>query len=260
MDVLEPVRLYKEDVWDAANYTPHQGQEVIHRSQARHRVASCGRRFGKSVAGGMELVVEALRAQVELGHLIDQGLRREYWIVGPNYSDAEKEFRVLYDTLKALGVDFDRPGTYDNDRAGELQVSLFNGWYVVTGRSAAHENTLVGSGLDGALLVEAAKLKPRVWRKFIRPTLLDRRGWSLHTSTPEGRNDFYQHYLLGQDPAETDWASWQMPSWANDQLFPRRTRGPRDRQGAAGYERRAVRAGDRSGLRHLRRARLRGVR
>lgn len=212
--------LSKDLIWPSVNYEPHNGQKIIHRSPARHRVAACGRRFGKSHLGGHELIVEALLTYTMLADLEERSLRREFWIVGPEYSDAEKEFRVLYNGLKRLEMPFDHPGTYNNPESGSMAISLFNGRFKVFAKSAKYPATLVGEGLSGVILAEAAKIKETVWVKYIRPTLADFRGWSLHTSTPEGKNWFYRNWQRGQDPASNQWGSWRMPSWANDIVFP----------------------------------------
>jgi hypothetical protein len=56
--------------------------------------------------------------------------------------------------------------------------------------------------------------------KFIRPMLADYRGWAIMTSTPEGRNWFYEMYMMGLNSEHPDWWSIRMPSWANNILFP----------------------------------------
>lgn len=223
MPVALPLRrmvMVKEPIWEGIGYTPHNGQRVIHESPARHRVAACGRRFGKSVLGGNELVPEALYTAPLEDALKEAGKRREFWIVGPEYSDAEKEFRQVYDRLTYLEVPFDRPGTYNNPESGQMSISLWHGRFQIHAKSAKYPNTLVGESLSGVILAEAAKLKEKVWTKFIRPTLADTRGWSIHTSTPEGKNWFYRMYQRGLDPADRQWAGWRMPSWANDVVFP----------------------------------------
>lgn len=212
--------LDKRRIFSAIEYEPHSGQDLIHDAPERNKVASCGRRFGKSVSGGNELVVEALYTATVAEDLLAVGKRREFWIVGPEYSDAEKEFRQCYNVLESLEVPFDRPGTYYNAEAGQLDLSLWNGAFKLHGKSAKYPDTLVGEGLSGVILAEAAKLKERVWTKYIRPTLADVRGWSLMTSTPEGKNWFYRMWQRGQDPNDPTWASWRMPSWTNDVLFP----------------------------------------
>jgi hypothetical protein len=67
---------------------------------------------------------------------------------------------------------------------------------------------------------EAAKLKPSVWIKYIRPTLADFGGWTYFGSTPEGRNWFYDLWEQGQDPSRRDWRSWRAPSWINPYVYP----------------------------------------
>lgn len=151
--------------------------------------------------------------------LKEERRRREFWVVGPEYTDSEKEFRVLWNELVKLGVPFDRPGSYNDPIGGSLHLSLWNGTFQVHGKSAKHPETLVGEGLTGVVLAEAAKLKHRVWTKFIRPMLADYHGWALMTSTPEGKNWFYEGWQAGQDPNMLEWASWRMPSWLNPFVY-----------------------------------------
>src|SRR5678816_3797195 len=212
--------LSKDHVFPRLNYAPHRGQRLIHRAAARHRVSSCGRRFGKSTIGGHELTIECLLTYTLRQQLREQMKRREFWIVGPEYSDAEKEFRVLWNDLKLLGVPLDKPGSYNNPESGEMVVSCWGGLFIVHAKSAKYPQTLVGEGLHGVVMAEAAKMKELVWTKYIRPTLADYRGWSLFNSTPEGKNWFYRLWQRGQDPKAKQWASWRMPSWENDFIFP----------------------------------------
>lgn len=210
----------KSQVWKSLGYKPHDGQCLIHNSTARHRVCACGRRFGKSVVGGKELVPEAVYAFSIRSMLEDLGKRRRFWIVGPDYSDVDKEFRELWADLKRLQFPMDHPGSYYNPQGGNYKVSLFDGLYIVEGKSAKNPDSLDGEGLNGVELVEAAKMKPIIWNQYLRPALADEQGWSLMTSTPEGKNWFYRRWQTGQDPKRTQWQSWRMPSWANDHIFP----------------------------------------
>lgn len=212
-------------IFEAVRYEPHSVQRRIHSSvydyNARFRVVCAGRRTGKSTLGGHELTLEAVRAYYRTD--IDPfDHRAEFWIVGPEYSDAEKEFRVLWSDLQKLGCEkyFDHPGTYYNPESGQMHLSMYGGKFQVHCKSAKYPNSLVGEALEGVILAEAAKLKPSVWHKYIRPMLADYKGWALMTSTPEGRNWFYDLYSMGQNPAFADWWSVRMPSWANDILFP----------------------------------------
>lgn len=211
----------KDRLWPKLRYQPHVGQQTVHKSRARHRVNAAGRRFGKSQVGGHELTPQAYKAYLNRGILEELGLRQEYWIVGPNYTDSEKEFRVVYNDLKRLKFPFDRPGTYNNPRSGEMQVSLWQGKFMILAKSAMHPESLVGEGLHGAVMAEAAKMKDSVWSKYVRPTLSDFNGWSLWNSTPEGRNHFFDKWNDGQNPKMVDWESWRHPSWINNFVYPR---------------------------------------
>lgn len=214
--------IVKDSVWARLNYRPNEAQEAVHRSLVRHRVNVAGRRTGKSVGGGRELTVAAMEAYHLRGLLQDRNIRYECWIVGPNYTDSEKEFRVLYNDCRKIGLPFDKPGTYYNPK-GDMVISLWDGRFIVHGRSGAHPESLVGEGLHFAVMAEAAKMKESVWERFIRPTLADFWGESLWDTTPEGKNWFYELYKQGQDPANDEWQSWRHPSWVNRHVFRKRT-------------------------------------
>lgn len=222
--VAEPLKFDKWKVLDQIGWKPHKGQLLISESTARHRVASCGRRFGKSDIGGHELVPEALLTYLLKDRLQEEMKRREFWIVGPEYSDSEKEFRVVWNELNRLEVPFDKPGSYNDPIGGNMHISLWDGAFQVHAKSAKYPSTLVGEGLSGVIMAEAAKMKSLVWTKYIRPTLADFGGWSLHTSTPEGKNHFYDLWNLGRDPGNPDWASFRMPSWVNPYVFKKPTK------------------------------------
>jgi hypothetical protein len=209
-----------ESFWRNTLWTPHNAQRRILLNPTRNQVVSFGRRAGKSQIGGHKLVPEYLRAFVGLDELKAKGLRREYWIVGPTYSDSEKEFRVVWNALEGLGITLDRPGSYNNPESGQMRISALGGRFIIHAKSAQYPQTLVGEGLSGAVFSEAAKLKPSVWIKYIRPTLADFGGWTYFGSTPEGRNWFYDLWAHGQDPLRKDWASWRAPSWINPYVYP----------------------------------------
>jgi hypothetical protein len=206
--------------WEETLWTPHKAQQEILFDRTRNQIVSFGRRAGKSQTGGNKLVPEYFRALLETEELRQRGLRREYWIVGPTYSDAEKEFRVAWGALERMGVPFDRPGSYNNPESGQMRISALNGRFIIHAKSAQYPQTLVGEGLSGVVFSEAAKLKPSVWVKYIRPTLADFGGWTYFGSTPEGRNWFYDLWAVGQDSTRTDWRSWTAPSWINPYVYP----------------------------------------
>lgn len=204
------------------HWKPHKHQKEILRSRVRNQVFVAGRRTGKSQTGGQKLVPHAFATLGEISWLEARMKQRRFWIVGPEYSDSEKEFRVLYDTLKALGVPFDKPGTYNNPH-GEMSISLWGGKFIVDAMSAKYPETLVGEGLSGVVLSEAAKLRPTVYPKYLRPSLADFNGFTYMGSTPEGRNWFYRVYQAGLDPMRPDWNSWRVPAWENPYVYRQQT-------------------------------------
>ena len=90
-------------------FDPHIGQLEIMEHNARMKAITAGRRFGKSYIGGNELIPEAMLTKNLATTLKSNGHRREFWIVGPEYSDSEKEFRVFYNQCKRLEMPFDKP-------------------------------------------------------------------------------------------------------------------------------------------------------
>lgn len=150
------------------------------------------------------------------------GSAQRGWIVGPNYTDAEKEFRVIYNSLRQLGVEQMSDKFVNNPDSGSMHIRTKWGWDLQC-RSAKHPETLVGEGLDFVILAEAGRLKRIVFTQFIRPALSDHRGWSLTTGVPEIATDIsllYWMYKRGLDGSKKSYRSWKMPSWTNPIVFP----------------------------------------
>lgn len=215
------IDVYKEDVWDEIGYRPHKAQRRFHEAVARNRVNLAGRRTGKSVSNGNEVVPMALAAAINRTMLEDMGIRQEVWAVGPNYTDSEKEFRVAYNALKRLGVPFDRPGTYYSKQ--DMSISLWGGRFLLHAKSGAKPESLVGEGLHHVLMCEAAKLKSTVWHRFIRPMLIDFEGTSSWGTTPEGKNWFYDDIWMATKRDDPEWWGQRVPSWVNTYVFKKPT-------------------------------------
>ena len=200
-------------------FDPHPGQLRIMENPARMKIAVCGRRMGKSNFGGHEFIPEAVRAYKSQAALKNAGKRLEFWIVAPEYSDSEKEFRVFYDKAVKLGMEFDRPGTYYSVQTGDMVVSMFDGAFLLRAKSEARPTSLVGEALSGVIMAECAKMKESTWTQLIRPSLADFGGWALFTTTPEGKNWIYRLYLDAIKENNHGWAGFRMPSWRNPHVF-----------------------------------------
>lgn len=212
---MEP-RLTKSGFFDSIDYEPHTGQRDIHFTPKRFKVVRCGRRWGKTFAGAHEaepnvFVPCPMTGEPQIG-----------WIVGPNYTDAEKEFRIVYDTMRRIGVDKDAIRFVSNPDGGPLHIKTSWGAEVI-GKSAQYPEKLVGEGLNWVLMVEAGRHRRKTWGQYIRPALSDRRGWAWFSGVPEGPSDESLLYALwnrGESSRFKSWQSWKRPSWTNDIVFP----------------------------------------
>jgi hypothetical protein len=190
-------------------YEPHAGQDEYHYNDARFKVAVCGRRFGKSTMSAKDIEPELFLP------------KRHYWIIGPTYDLGEKEFRIIWnDIMVKQGLFKDRRIKKSYSLKGGSMFIEFPWQTRLEVRSAQHPESLVGEGLDGAILAEAAKHKRETWERFIRPALADKRGWADFTTTPEGQNWVYTLWQFGQNPEFAEYKSWRFPSWQNDKVYP----------------------------------------
>lgn len=206
--------LSKAAFFAATGYEPHPAQLKIHNTAARFRVLANGRRWGKTLLGAKE--VEPLAFVLNR-----RNEPQIVWIIGPEYDDCEKEFRVIYDDFRKLGVDSLSRRFTNNKDSGNMVIHTNWGFHLEC-RSAKDPESLVGEGLDSILFVEAGRLNRRVWRSA-RPGLSDKRGGAMFTGIPEGSTEtslLYDLWSRGQDDTRPSWRSWRMPSWTNSVVFP----------------------------------------
>lgn len=199
----------KAKLFEQLEYKPHSArQRAAHDSKARFRIPCCGRRWGKSTFAARELDYAAF---VPNAH---------YWIVGPDYSLAEKEFRIVYrDLMTKLGLKGMKGvrATY-NPKQGDMRIEL--PWQtIIEAKSAQKKDSLVGEGLDGVIVSEAAKHDRDTWEMYLEPALTDKRGWAIFPSTPQGYNWYEGLFALGQDSKFADYESWRLPTWTNSAMF-----------------------------------------
>src|SRR5690606_19389702 len=187
----------------------HARQREYHESTARFRLASCGRRFGKTT-----MVARDLEPDLLIPNTVN-------WIVGPSYSLGEKEFRVIWDDLMVkLGM-LNLKGIQKSYNVQQGKMFIKFPWNTVLEvKSANKAESLVGESLDRVIMAEAAKHNDETWQRFIRPALSDKRGRADFATTPEGYNWFYDLWRLGLDDKFPDYKSWKFPSWENDIVYP----------------------------------------
>lgn len=190
-----------------ANYKPHTKQIQFHKSKARFKVLLAGRRSGKTYAAAREFVRRILQDHAraaKVGRIWDPGDRDEqtgepkpllhYWAVAPSHPIGKVQRREVFDVLKGKKL----VASYVRTR-GELWL---HGGILVEFKSAEDPDSLVGAGLHGMWIDEAARLKPDAWTGNLQPTLADNQGWGLFSTTPLGRNWFDEEIVRRADPED----------------------------------------------------------
>ena len=203
---MKTTRLSKPALFEAIGYQPHAGQLLVHRSSAQRRVLACGVRWGKSTCATAEVVAALLAPRREaLG-----------WVVAPTYDLSH----LIYDRVCRI---FERRFPHRIKTLSQRQqsltvVNLAGGRSVLEAKSADNPASLLGEALDFVVVDEAAQLKAGVWNEHLSQRLVDRRGWALLLSTPNGRNWFSKLHRRGQRQRDADFESWNRPSWENPAL------------------------------------------
>lgn len=195
-------------LFEKLGYAPHsQGQRDLHASPARFKIPCCGRRWGKSISAGMEFTANLFIPDTM------------WWIIGPTYKLGEKEFRVVYhNIINKLKLGKHCKHSY-NVQQGNMRIEM--PWNtVIEVQSADKPDSLVGEGLNGVIMSEAAKHKMATWDLYVRPSLSDTRGGAWFPSTPQGYNWYKGMWDLGQHPDFPEFESWRFPTWENLVMYP----------------------------------------
>ena len=160
-------------------------QRTIFESDARFKVAGCGRRFGKSYLATYILIEKAL------------DVKGNYFFVAPTFAQARQ---ILWEILKEKTRD--RFARSINE--SRLEVTLTNGSRIFL-KGADRPDTMRGVSLSGCVLDEFATMREpeTVWQQVLRPALSDQRGFALFISSPAGRNYFYD--LYNEAKTRNDW-------------------------------------------------------
>ncbi len=180
----------------------HPGQQRILNSRARYRVASCGRRFGKTL-----LAVEWLALMP--GGAVDG---KSVAFFSPTYKLLLDVWTDMERTLKPV---------IRKSNKSEMRIELITGgkvdfWTLEdpdAGRGRKYHRIVIDEAAHARYLKDA-------WEKAIAPTLTDYRGEAWFISTPNGLNFFHELYQRGLSDEHQDWASFHMPSTANPFLHP----------------------------------------
>ena len=218
-------------------YDPHDYQRQLHALQLcgdadykRFVAACCGRRGGKTYGGAAHFSARVLldleqklaghgRWQGNPHHTWERGEGREprpflhYWVIAPTYALLDEPKMALQRTLGRV------------EEGGVIVHQTDRTWWLLGGvrvdfKSGDRPDRLVSVGLDGLWCDEAARLKPLVWRDNLRPTLSDKQGWALFTTTPLGKNWFWEDAWARGDEDAAEELAGMRDGTAEDILDP----------------------------------------
>lgn len=178
----------------------HPKQKIIAKDRHRFRVLRCGRRFGKTL----------LEAQ-EIKGFLAKPSRVAY--VANNYQQARD---IMWELLKKeLGGAI----LETNEARLEIKARTISGGetYIVLRGWESIEN-LRGQAFDFLILDEVAQMRNFWvnWQEVLRPTLTDRKGQAMFSSTPQGFNHFYD--LCNLELTDSDFKTFHFTSYDNPYL------------------------------------------
>lgn len=205
---IDPLTL-KYKCFEVLGYTPHRGQDKVHRSLARFRTWAAAARVGKTYAAGMEINAWAMMNPEP----------QVIWIVGPIYSLAEKVFKVVWNTMC---VNFASMFPVTQKSYREKKIMLQNGT-IIEAKSCDRPESLLGEGVHLMVVDEASRIPSSIYDEYLINRLSNTMGHMLKISTPKGKgNRFHQDYLLGMknDPKYKDYESFHSTILDNP-LIPR---------------------------------------
>ncbi len=176
-------------------------QSIIAKDTHRFRVLRCGRRFGKTELIGEEIKGKALSRPTKSAYLATtlQQARDIAWrrlikeLRGAIIKTNEARLEIITKTQKG----------------GESLIYL-RGWESV--------DTLRGMDFDFLCPDEVASMRNfwREWEEVLRPTLTDRKGEALFSSTPKGYNHFYD--LCRRELIDKDFKTFHFTSYDNPHI------------------------------------------
>jgi hypothetical protein len=173
---------------------PHPAQQLILDEARRWNVVALGRRAGKSTLALHLLADTALHGKPAGYFAPTYKLLAEFW----------RDLRAILEPITRMKSEQDH-------RLELITNGTLECW------SLDDPNPARGRKYAKIVVDEAAMVRDllEVWQLALRPTLTDLAGGAWFMSTPRGLNDFWSLYQQGQDPLQTEWASWQMPTSVN---------------------------------------------
>lgn len=179
------------------NYTPHIWQLIFHSlthedklCRFRHLVA--GRRGGKTLSAAWELAFYAAYPHQfhQDAHKTESDRPLWAWVLTKDYPLGRPALLNFREVLKQAGLEHGKD--YKENR-GQRYFEFDNG-SLIEFKTADDPQSLRGAGLDLLWIDEAAAIPNNEAYDVVYPALADREGLIISTTTPQGKNWFYNEF------------------------------------------------------------------
>ena len=179
----------------------HRKQEMIWNDEHRFIDIMAGRRWGKDWIGTRKGVKNIYRdfhngkSQHSRPSIRRDIPRLYYWFIAPTYTLTKILTKHLFGFIPDDLIQ--RDGTRSKNPYLWLYPEI-----KIDFKSAEKPESLVGEGLNGLYITETARLKSSTWNDNLRPTLSDKLGWGIFTTTPLGHNWYIDEIRALSEPGE----------------------------------------------------------
>ncbi|HEY6019305.1 MAG TPA: terminase family protein [Candidatus Paceibacterota bacterium] len=180
---------YHPHYWQTLFHT-NTNPEADHLCRFRHLVA--GRRGGKTMSAAWEVLYYCLHpSEFHWDAHKTQSIKPLHvWVLTKDYPTGMAALLTFREALAAAGLEHGK--AYKENR-GNRWFEFENGSFVQF-KTADDPETLRGAGLDILWMDEAAFIgNERAWQ-VARPALSDKLGLVVSTTTPDGKNWFYDEF------------------------------------------------------------------
>lgn len=220
---LYPVKLY----WFLSHgYRPHEWQAAFHCADLntrlrrfRHLVA--GRRGGKTMSAAWEVLFYALHPEEfwRDAHSVQSNKKLWIWVLAADHEVGRPARIAFQEALDGAGM---KPGTDYKWNKTEKTIEFLGSETFLQFKTADNPQTLRGAGLDILWIDEAAFVTSRDAWDVVRPALSDKMGLVITTTTPHGKNWFWETFFDGdvlQDPHHfrVEYTSIDRPSFFQEE-------------------------------------------
>jgi hypothetical protein len=190
---------------DIIKFYPHPVQKEILKGMGRITVVASAKRLGKSTLGAYLALREMFMP------------RHNIWVIGPNYELASRIWDYIDEWIdKYFQGEYGPFRVNKHDRIIENKTTGAKLWMKTT----ETPESLLGKGINLAVMDEAARMDEGIWDGYIRPNLADgSKGRAFMISNPFGYNWFYNAYRMGLKDSpvkDPDYVSFKFPTALED--------------------------------------------